>query len=100
MAAARRGAETGEVPSLSWFVPVLVDAAQDCHASRQDLERVLAADFGIDHTTLQVDHRDEHGDPADLGAALHVSPLRVSGDHAGHGRPLHVSGDHEHAGPC
>lgn len=89
---------TSGFPALS--AHVLVDAARDCHASRQDLERVLAADFGIDHTTLQVDHRDEHGDPADLGAASQVAPLRVSGDHAGHGRPLHVSGDHEHAGPC
>ena len=35
--------------------------ASDCHASRQELEAMLGGTFGIDHTTLQVDHRDEHG---------------------------------------
>ncbi|MCP2342834.1 cation diffusion facilitator family transporter [Actinomadura rupiterrae] len=35
---------------------VLVSAGEDCHAVRGDLEKVLAADFGISHTTLQVDH--------------------------------------------
>jgi len=35
---------------------VLVDAGHDCHAVRADLEHVLAADYDISHTTLQVDH--------------------------------------------
>jgi cobalt-zinc-cadmium efflux system protein len=35
---------------------VLVAAGADCHAIRRTLERMLADRFGIDHTTLQVDH--------------------------------------------
>ncbi|MFF8267030.1 cation diffusion facilitator family transporter [Streptomyces sp. NPDC016562] len=35
---------------------VLVEPAGDCHAVRRDLERLLAKDYGITHTTLQVDH--------------------------------------------
>jgi cobalt-zinc-cadmium efflux system protein len=35
---------------------VLVAGGQDCHAVRADLERMLATDYGITHTTLQVDH--------------------------------------------
>jgi cobalt-zinc-cadmium efflux system protein len=35
---------------------VLVGRGEDCHARRRDVESVLSARFGIDHTTLQVDH--------------------------------------------
>ena len=35
---------------------VLVGRGEDCHARRRDVERALAAAFGITHTTLQVDH--------------------------------------------
>jgi cobalt-zinc-cadmium efflux system protein len=35
---------------------VLVGRGEDCHALRRQIERVLAAQFGITHTTLQVDH--------------------------------------------
>jgi cobalt-zinc-cadmium efflux system protein len=35
---------------------VLVRPEADCHGIRRDLERMLAARFGIEHTTLQVDH--------------------------------------------
>ena len=35
---------------------VLVQPADDCHARRRELERVLAEEYGIEHTTLQVDH--------------------------------------------
>lgn len=41
-------------PALS--AHVLVEAGADCHAIRGELERLLDAGFGIDHTTLQVDH--------------------------------------------
>jgi cobalt-zinc-cadmium efflux system protein len=41
-------------PSLS--AHVLVPAGDDCHGVRRDLETVLADRFGIEHTTLQVDH--------------------------------------------
>lgn len=35
---------------------VLVAGSEDCHARRQDVERVLRDRFGVEHTTLQVDH--------------------------------------------
>jgi len=35
---------------------VLVAPAADCHATRRELERMLRERFGIEHTTLQVDH--------------------------------------------
>jgi cobalt-zinc-cadmium efflux system protein len=40
---------------------VLVATDDDCHARRRELERMLAREFGIEHTTLQVDHAHEHG---------------------------------------
>ncbi|MPZ64634.1 MAG: cation diffusion facilitator family transporter [Pseudonocardiaceae bacterium] len=38
---------------------VLVSTAHDCHERRVAVERSLSDRFGIHHTTLQVDHRDE-----------------------------------------
>jgi cobalt-zinc-cadmium efflux system protein len=38
---------------------VLVEPGRDCHAVRRDLEDVLRHDYGITHTTLQVDHAPE-----------------------------------------
>jgi cobalt-zinc-cadmium efflux system protein len=35
---------------------VLVQPGADCHAVRRDLEHMLVERFGLDHTTLQVDH--------------------------------------------
>ena len=35
---------------------VLVGQGEDCHGLRRDVERAIAARFGITHTTLQVDH--------------------------------------------
>jgi cobalt-zinc-cadmium efflux system protein len=35
---------------------VLVRAGADCHAVRQRLEEKLAKRFGVDHSTLQVEH--------------------------------------------
>ena len=45
---------TSGFPALS--AHVLVDPGGDCHGIRRILERALADEFGIDHTTLQVDH--------------------------------------------
>jgi cobalt-zinc-cadmium efflux system protein len=45
---------TSGFPSLSAHVIVERDA--DCHAVRRELEQVLHERFGLDHTTLQVDH--------------------------------------------
>lgn len=39
---------------------VLVGHDEDCHARRRDLEDLLARDYGIKHTTLQVDHAGDH----------------------------------------
>jgi cobalt-zinc-cadmium efflux system protein len=44
-------------PSLS--AHVLVRPGDDCHGVRRELERTLDERFGIDHTTLQVDHAGE-----------------------------------------
>jgi cobalt-zinc-cadmium efflux system protein len=41
-------------PSLS--AHVLVPAGDDCHRVRRELEQMLDERFGIEHTTLQVDH--------------------------------------------
>jgi cobalt-zinc-cadmium efflux system protein len=45
---------TSGFPALS--VHVLVEPGADCHAIRRELETMLASRFGVDHTTLQVDH--------------------------------------------
>ena len=45
---------TSGFPALA--VHVLVEAGADCHAARRRLEGMLAARFGLEHTTLQVDH--------------------------------------------
>ena len=45
---------TSGFPALS--AHVLVAPGDDCHARRRELERLLAEEFGIEHTTLQVDH--------------------------------------------
>lgn len=37
---------------------VLVSPDRDCHRTRVAAERMLAQRYGIEHTTLQVDHRD------------------------------------------
>ena len=45
---------TSGFPSLA--AHVLVEPGADCHATRRELEHVIEQEFGIDHTTLQVDH--------------------------------------------
>jgi cobalt-zinc-cadmium efflux system protein len=37
----------------------VVDDGADCHMIRLELEHELHDRFGLDHTTLQVDHRHE-----------------------------------------
>lgn len=48
---------TSGFPALS--AHVLVEPEADCHGIRRELEEVLHDRFGIDHTTLQVDHSRE-----------------------------------------
>ena len=45
---------TSGFPSLS--AHVLVGAERDCHEARRQMEAMLHERFGLDHTTLQVDH--------------------------------------------
>jgi cobalt-zinc-cadmium efflux system protein len=49
---------TSGFPALS--AHVLVGQTDDCHARRRDLEKLLSREYGISHTTLQVDHVGEH----------------------------------------
>ncbi len=65
---------TSGFPSLS--AHVLVERNADCHAVRRRLERILAERFGIDHTTLQVDHVATATSAVELGAPVRrSSPL-------------------------
>jgi cobalt-zinc-cadmium efflux system protein len=45
---------TSGFPALS--AHVVVRAGDDCHALRRELQRLLESQFGVRHTTLQVDH--------------------------------------------
>ena len=45
---------TSGFPALA--AHVLVAPESDCHAVRRNLERMLREQFGLDHTTLQVEH--------------------------------------------
>jgi cobalt-zinc-cadmium efflux system protein len=65
---------TSGFPSLS--AHVLVGHAVDCHDVRRSLERILHDEFGIDHTTLQVDH--EGGDLLEIDVTRLESPSRRS----------------------
>jgi cobalt-zinc-cadmium efflux system protein len=56
---------TSGFPALS--AHVLVGRGEDCHGRRRELERMLAGEFGIEHTTLQVDHVGEEGGLVELG---------------------------------
>jgi cobalt-zinc-cadmium efflux system protein len=49
---------TSGFPALS--AHVLVGQSEDCHARRRDLEKLLEQEYGISHTTLQVDHVGDH----------------------------------------
>jgi cobalt-zinc-cadmium efflux system protein len=52
-------AVSSDLPSLS--AHVLVRPGDDCHGIRRELEQMLDERFGIEHTTLQVDHRADEG---------------------------------------
>jgi cobalt-zinc-cadmium efflux system protein len=63
-------------PALS--AHVLVGAERDCHAARREMEAMLRERFGLDHTTLQVDHAGER--------LLGIEP--VAGEDIGSAAPL------------
>lgn len=50
---------TSGFPALS--AHVLVRPGEDCHAKRRELEALLREEWGIEHTTLQVDHASDPG---------------------------------------
>ncbi len=58
---------TSGFPALS--AHVLVARGDDCHARRLELEQMLAREFGLEHTTLQVEHVGEQ-------RGLQIRPLR------------------------
>lgn len=78
---------TSGQPALS--AHILVDPGADCHTVRRDLEQTLHSDYGISHTTLQVDHA-----PADL---LEVRAGAFDDAHCEtpHG-PVHRDAPHPH----
>ncbi len=45
---------TSGFPALA--AHVVVGTETDCHAKRREIEAMLHSRFGLDHTTLQVDH--------------------------------------------
>ena len=49
---------TSGFPALA--AHVLVGASENCHDRRRDNEAVVSHDFGIEHTTLQVEHSGDH----------------------------------------
>jgi cobalt-zinc-cadmium efflux system protein len=69
---------TSGFPALS--AHVLVDPGVDCHDRRLAIEELLGERFGIDHTTLQVDHRDGVVPSSTLSRRLR----REHGDHPPH----------------
>ena len=56
---------TSGFPALS--AHVLVGRGEDCHGRRRELESVLEAEFGIEHTTLQVDHASDASALVEMG---------------------------------
>jgi cobalt-zinc-cadmium efflux system protein len=69
---------TSGFPALS--AHVLVAPTSDCHERRVALEDLLRERFGIEHTTLQVDHRHDVYDVSTLGRRIHHDPP----GHGGH----------------
>jgi cobalt-zinc-cadmium efflux system protein len=63
---------TSGFPALS--AHVLVSPGADCHAIRLELEQLLEERFGLEHTTLQVEHGEPGSQPVQLG-----TPFRRSG---------------------
>ncbi|MGW2372559.1 cation diffusion facilitator family transporter [Kitasatospora sp. NPDC001683] len=83
---------TSNQPALS--AHILVTPGGDCHAVRRALQRRLAQEYGITHSTLQVDHVGED----EAGALLQIAaPGDPAAEHCAdaHG-PVHRAGPHEH----
>ena len=98
---------SSDLPAAS--AHVLVAPGQDCHAVRAGLEALLSRDYGITHTTLQVDHAPDLltvGPPPALaaepcsGAQCGERAEREVAEHGpgdqdhGHGRPQPAGPSH------
>ena len=70
---------TSGFPALS--AHVLVGRDENCHARRRALEELLAREYGIEHTTLQVDHVGDH--IVEELRLQSLSPRRKPGRHGG-----------------
>jgi cobalt-zinc-cadmium efflux system protein len=62
---------TSGFPALS--AHVVVRAGDDCHDRRRTLQRLLVEHFGVEHTTLQVDHEAAPQVPLQILVARRVS---------------------------
>jgi cobalt-zinc-cadmium efflux system protein len=62
---------TSGFPALS--AHVVVRAGDDCHDRRRTLQRLLGECFGVDHTTLQVDHEAAPQPPLQIQVARRVA---------------------------
>jgi cobalt-zinc-cadmium efflux system protein len=60
---------TSGFPALS--AHVVVRAGDDCHELRRTLQRLLEEQFGVQHTTLQVDHEAAPQPPLQIEVAPH-----------------------------
>jgi cobalt-zinc-cadmium efflux system protein len=66
---------TSGFPALS--AHVLVEPGADCHGIRRELEVMLARRFGLEHTTLQVDHATPDSTPVEFGESFRrETPLK------------------------
>ena len=75
---------------------ILVESGGDCHAVRRDLEELLRHDYGITHTTLQVDHTPDLVLQLTLPADRGLLPTDdTSHCEEPHG-PIHREEPHEH----
>ncbi|GAA2802885.1 cation diffusion facilitator family transporter [Kitasatospora sp. CM 4170] len=88
---------TSNQPALS--AHILVTPGGDCHAVRRELQRRLSGEYGITHSTLQVDHvgEDAAGTLLQITTPEFAAPGGKGPDHCAdsHG-PVHRAGPHEH----
>lgn len=98
---------TSGQPALS--AHVLVEPRGDCHRVRRHLDRLLAEEYALTHTTLQVDHAPAHGSTAVSSTgpggcvertAVHAGPATAGGALGLHcpepHGPVHRTGPHPH----
>ncbi len=91
---------SSDLPAAS--AHVLVAPGEDCHAVRADLEALLSREYGITHTTLQVDHAP---DLLTVGPRPAQDPEACSGMECGERAERQVAEhgpgdqDHGHGGP-